>query len=113
SNSGNVQGGVTDKTKTRILMAMKGYAGGSTRRQAHALADDVAWVLTGKRGIAQGRIVFKTEIGGGAREVYISDYDGHNAQAATHDGANLSAPCWAGHDGIFYSSYKFGTPQIF
>ena len=113
SNAGNVQGGVTEKFSKRVVLPVKGYAGGSLRRQAHALADDIAAALTGKAGIAQTRIAFKVEIGGGAREVYVADYDGHGAQAATHDGANLSAPCWAGRSAIYYSSYKFGTPQIF
>ncbi|HTG44883.1 MAG TPA: hypothetical protein VK633_10160, partial [Verrucomicrobiae bacterium] len=31
----------------------------------------------------------------------------------TRDDTIVSAPCWAGHASLFYSSYKLGNPRIF
>lgn len=112
SNASSVEGRVVEKINKHEILA-KAYTGNSARAQAHALADDIALAITGKPGIAQTKIAFKVETGGGAREIYVADYDGFSAQAATRDGANVSAPCWAGRTALFYSSYKLGTPQIF
>jgi TolB protein len=113
SNAGNVQGGVTDKTTKFQVMPRKGYTGGTPRSQTHALADDIAQVLTQLPGIAQRKITFKVHTGPGTKEIYIADYDGHNGRAVTQDGVNVSAPCWAGRTTLFYSSYKLGNAAIF
>lgn len=112
SNSGNVQGALQDRiSKTTIFS--KAYGGASPRRQAHALADDVVLAVTGRRGVAQTRIAFKCDTGRSS-EIYVSDYDGFGAQAVTHDNSIVAAPCWApGHAALYYTSYKFGNPDIF
>jgi TolB protein len=110
SNNGNVQGALA-LTKTPVFS--RAYTGGALRRQAHALADDVVQAVTGKRGIAQTRIAFKVDTGA-ASEIYVSDYDGHNAQAVTHDNTIVAAPCWVpGQMALYYTSYKFDNPDIF
>ena len=110
SNNGNVQGALV-LAKTPVFS--KAYSGASLRRQAHALADDVVQAVTGKKGIAQTRIAFKVDTGP-ASEIYVSDYDGHNAQAVTHDNTIVAAPCWApGQMVLYYTSYKFDNPDIF
>src|SRR5205807_3742890 len=91
SNAGRVEGRVTEKINKQSILA-KAYTGGSLRTQAHALADDIALALTGKPGIAQSKISFKGETGRGNGEIYISDYDGHSAQAVTHDQTIAAAP---------------------
>jgi TolB protein len=92
----------------------RSYNGASIRRQAHAFADDVVQAVTGKKGIGQTKIAFKVEGSGGSGEIYVSDFDGHNAQAVTTDGAIVAAPAWVpGRFALFYTSYKLGYPDIF
>jgi len=92
----------------------RSYNGASLRRQAHAFADDIVQAITGKKGIAQTKIAFKVEAAGGNGEIYVADFDGHNAQAITHDDAIVAAPAWVpGRLAIYYTSYKRGNPDIF
>ncbi|HSY75049.1 MAG TPA: hypothetical protein VK810_06240 [Dongiaceae bacterium] len=113
SNSGNVIGRVSDKFAKKEILS-RSYTGASLRRQAHAFADDVVLAITGKKGIAQTKIAFKSQSPNGDGEIYVSDFDGGNPQAVTHDKTIVSAPAWVpGRLGIFYNSYKFGNPDIF
>jgi TolB protein len=113
SSSGDVVGRVVDRfAKTSILS--RSYNGSSMRRQAHAFADDVVLAVTGKKGIAQTRIAFKVEAASGNGEIYVADFDGHEAQAVTHDGVIVSAPAWVpGRAALYYNSYKLSNPDIF
>src|ERR1043166_8678332 len=112
SNASRGEGRVVARiTKNQILA--KAYTGGSLRSQTHALADDIALAITGKKGIAQTKIAFKGETGRGNGEIYIADYDGHNPQAVTHDQTIVAAPCWSRHSTLFYASYKLGAAKIF
>ncbi len=113
SDSGNVIGRVTDKFAKSALLA-RSYTGASLRRQAHAFADDIVFAITGKKGIAQTKIAFKAEAPGGNGEIYVADFDGHGAQAVTHDGTIVAAPSWVpGHLAVCYNSYLRGNPDIF
>jgi TolB protein len=126
SNNGNVQGTVTDRVMASVSVGAnsasrttgytrlnKSYSGGSTRRQAHAFADDIALALTGTKGIAQTKIAFKVDTGS-TSEIYISDFDGHNAQAITRDNSIVAAPTWVpGKLALYYTSYRLGNPDIF
>lgn len=118
SNSGRVEGRVIDRLSKAQLLG-KAYAGGDARRLAHALADDIVLTLTRKPGVAQTRIAVKVETGRDAlgrkiSEIYLADYDGHNAVPVTRDGAIIAAPCWVpGRRALCYTSYKPGTPTIF
>ncbi len=113
SSAGDVVGRVVDRfAKTTILS--RSYNGASVRRQAHAFTDDMVLAITGKKGIAQTRIAFKVEASSGNGEIYVADFDGHNAQAVTHDGVIVSAPSWVpGRSALYYNSYKLGNPDIF
>ena len=92
SNAGSVQGRLSDRiSKTPIFS--KAYTGGSLRTQAHALADDVVAALTKRKGIGQTKIAFKVDTGA-ASEVYIADFDGHNAHQVTRDNTIVAAPVW-------------------
>jgi TolB protein len=113
SNGGRVEGGVTDKVTKHPVMPRKAYTGGTLRSQTHALADDIAQALTQLPGIAQRKITFKTHTGPGAKEIYISDYDGHNAKPVTQDRVNVAAPSWGEKNILYYSSYKLGNAAIF
>lgn len=92
----------------------RSYSGANVRREAHAFSDDVVQAIRGVRGIGQTKIAFKVEEAGGSGEIYVSDIDGHNAQAVTTDGAIVAQPAWVpGRLALFYTSYKLGSPDIF
>ena len=66
-----------------------------------------------RKGIAQTKIAFKGENGPNS-EIYIADFDGHNAQAVTKDNSLVAAPCWVpGHMALYYVSYKLNHADIF
>jgi TolB protein len=112
NNSTSLEGRVVDRI-TRAVKLAKAYTGGSSRAQAHAFADDIALALTGRPGIAQTKIAFRSGTRRGQSEIYVADYDGFNARAATQDGSLNVAPCWAGVATLYYCSYKPGRPQVF
>ena len=112
SNTGNVQGQLTDRFGKASLLSTV-YSGASARAQAHRLADDVVLKITGTKGIAETKISFKAG-SGRSSEIYIADFDGHNRQAVTKDNTDVAAPCWVpGHLALYYTSYKLGSPNIF
>lgn len=110
SNNGQVVGRLADKNKTSIFS--RAYKGGNTRSQAHALANDIIFAITQKKGIAQSKIAFRVEQGATA-EIYVADYDGANAIAVTADKALVSAPTWVpGQRKLLYSTRKSGFWDI-
>jgi TolB protein len=109
--NGQVEGHLSNAL-TRKNHLDKAYTGGSLRTQAHALADDVVEAVTGKRGVARTKIAFKLQTGGNS-EIYLADYDGHNAKALTHDRTVVAAPSWApGQRKLYYTTYLFGNADI-
>jgi TolB protein len=113
SSAGNVQGYVTDLLSKQTKFS-RSYTGASLRRQAHAFADDIVFAITGKKGIGQTKIAFKAQAVTGNGEIYVSDFDGHNAQAVTHDNSIVAAPAWVpGRLALYYTSYEPGNPDIF
>ncbi len=66
SNTGNVQGYVTDRISRQTKFS-RSYTGASLRREAHAFADDIVLAITGKKGIGQTKIAFKAQAPGGER----------------------------------------------
>ena len=118
SGAGNVSGYVTDAISKQVKFS-RTYTGASLRREAHAFADDIVATITGKPGIAQlrgamARIAFKAQAAGGYGEIYVADFDGHNAQAVTHDNSIVAAPAWVpGQLALYYTSYQPGNPDIF
>jgi TolB protein len=113
SNSGNVAGRVLDKLARQEILS-RSYTGASLRREAHALADDIVFAITKKKGIAQTKIAFKAQSENGNGEIYVSDFDGGNPQAVTHDDAIVAAPAWVpGRLALYYTSYQPGNPDIF
>ncbi len=113
SSAGNVQGAVTDAVSKQTKFS-RSYTGASLRRQAHTFADDIVLAITGKKGIGQTKIAFKASAASGNGEIYVSDFDGHNSQAVTHDNTIVAAPAWVpGHLALYYTSYQPGNPDIF
>jgi len=104
---------VTDRFSKNALLA-RSYTGASIRREAHAFADDIVMAIRHEKGIALTKIVFKAEQPDGNGEIYVADFDGHNPQAVTHDGAIVAAPAWVPDRlALYYTSYKLGNPDIF
>jgi len=113
SNSGSVAGTVTDKFARKVILS-RSYTGATLRQQAHAFADDIVFAITGKKGIGRTKIAFKAEAPNGHGEIYVSDFDGYNAVAVTHDHAIVAAPAWVpARLALLYTSYKPGNPDIF
>ena len=114
SAAANVTGTLTDKVAKKVLLS-NSYNGTDLRRQAHAFANDIVFTITGKKGIGLTQIAFKAQpTGNGAGEIYISDFDGHDAQPVTHDNVIVSHPSWTpGRLALFYNSYKLGNPDIY
>jgi len=113
SANGGVGGSLTDMVARRVLFS-RNYNGAGSRRLAHAFADDIVLAATGVKGIGQTQIAFKSQAPDGTGEIFVSDFDGHNAQAITHDNVIVAAPAWApGRMALYYNSYKLGNPDIY
>jgi TolB protein len=111
SNSGNLQGRVTDRYSKNTLVS-KAYSGGSMIEQAHLFVDEFLTALQ-RPGIARTKIAFKKDTGANS-EIYVSDFDGFSAQAVTADNTIVAAPTWAPKRlALYYTSYKMGNPDIF
>src|SRR5205085_2839046 len=110
-NNGNLQAKATDAVNKSTLVS-KAYTGGALRRQVHAFVDEFIEARHGKP-IAKTKIAFKGESGQNG-EIYISDFDGHNAQSVTRDGTIVAAPSWVpGQLALYYVSYKLNHADIF
>ena len=90
SNNGNLEAKATDPHNKSTLVS-KAYSGASLRRQAHAFADDFVQALGQRKGICQTKIAFKGESNRHS-EIYVADFDGHNAQPVTRDNSIVAAP---------------------
>jgi TolB protein len=114
TDAGTVTGSVTDKFAHKMILS-RSYNGASARRQAHAFADDIAQTIRNTKPICQTKIAFKSQPGGeGPGEIYVADFDGHDAQAVTSDGTIVARPAWMpGRMALFYTSYARGNPDIF
>src|SRR2546422_9933828 len=112
NNNSSVVGRVTDRINRASLLA-KEYTGGTPRSEAHSLSDDIVEKITGRKGIARTKIAFKVENGPNS-EIYVADYDGHNAIAVTQDHTITRDPTWVpGRRMLYYTSYKAGNPDIY
>ena len=113
-NNGNVEGRVVDAKSQANLLA-KAYSGGSPRSQAHALANDIVFAITGKKGIGNTKIAFRMEKNGGRNaEIYVADFDGHGATAITADNSLVAGPAWVpGQRRLVYASWMSGPTYTF
>jgi TolB protein len=105
--------GVLADVNNKATLFNRSYPGGSTRAQAHALADDVVLAITGRKGVSRTKLVFKVQKDR-ISEVYASDFDGANPVQLTADGSIVAAPAWRpGRKSIVYTSYLAGNADIF
>ena len=115
---GDLQGGLRGRLVDRLgggaTLFSRQYSSGSSREQAHALANAVVEQVFRQKGIAHTKIAFKSRASGGWPEIYVADYDGFRSQAITKDRSNVAAPTWVpGKLKLFYTSYKLRNPDIF
>ncbi len=86
------------------------------RLAVHSVSDAVAEWVTGERGVAATRIVFRMQAFGetSGREIYIVDFDGENLRRLTWDRSIATSPAWS-PDGmrIAYGSFKSGFPLLY
>lgn len=82
------------------------------RKIVHRFADEVVMQLTGKRGVAETRISFLSQVGEN-KEIFVVDFDGHNKKKLTDDHAVLLTPEWS-PDGnwIVYTSFAANNPDL-
>ncbi|MFN7141319.1 MAG: hypothetical protein ACK4UN_18485 [Limisphaerales bacterium] len=111
-NGGNVEGQLIDGLSKRPVFS-KSYSGGTLRSQAHALANDIIFAVTGVKGVAHTKIAFRVDQGD-TSEVFVADYDGHNAVAITSDRTEVALPTWVpGQRKLLYSSRRNGFLHLF
>jgi TolB protein len=114
SQNGRVEGRLTAAGASQPLWA-RAYAGGVTRSQAHAFANDIVKEIRGTAPIFQTRIAFRGQEGRSTEfaEIAVSDFDGYNAKVLTHDGTSVEGPCWIpGGGGLLYTSWKNDGEEI-
>jgi TolB protein len=95
------------------------YSGSVAKIRAlcHQISDDAVEAI-GKYsgqpmiGIAQTRIAFIYKRGG-ASELAVMDYDGHNVSVLTRDASISARPRWVNEHQIVYMSYRSGAPAIY
>jgi TolB protein len=85
------------------------------RRVAHTFADEIVLFLTSKKGIALTSIAFVSDRdGGGNKELYLMDYDGHDQRRITGHKSISMSPAWSGGgDTLAYVSFFAGGPALY
>lgn len=84
-----------------------------SRSLMHRIANEIISILTGQKGMFLSKIAF-VGTSSGHKEIYISDYDGHNVEQITSDRSIALLPRWS-PDGekIAYNSYKDGGALLY
>ncbi len=100
-------------TRKKLLGKSYNASANSARGLAHKVADEIVYAVTGKRGMASGKIA---AVGNrtGRKELYICDMDGKNMRQITKDRSIVVGPRWT-PDGknLTYTSYKRGYPNVY
>ncbi len=79
----------------------------------HRVADDIIQSLTGHPGPFLTRLAF-IGTSTGRKEMYISDFDGHNVQQITHYGTITLSPRWSPcGKSIIYTSFRDSETVLF
>ena len=86
---------------------------GKGRMAAHEFSDAITKAVTGLPGFAASKLAF-IAAAGRTKELYVSDMDGYNTRAITHDGTISASPALS-RDGtkLAYTSYKSGYPDVY
>ncbi len=103
-----------DTFNTQLLKG-KVYTGppDQVRRMIHLFCAEVSHALTGSWGVFASKLAFVSTVDGN-KEIFVSDFDGHNPTRITrHKNISLS-PAWSS-DGqwLAYVTYAGGKPDIY
>ena len=82
------------------------------RALAHRFADAIYKHFTRESGPFESKLAFVRKYGKD-REVWLSDWDGQNAQAVATQGINLLPTMMPGGEGVAYTSYRSGKPDLY
>lgn len=103
-----------DTFNTKLLKG-KIYTGppDQIRRMIHLFCSEVSYALTGKWGVFNSKLTFVSTVNGN-KEIFISDFDGHNPRQVTRHKSISLSPAWSS-DGqwLAYVSYAGGKPDIY
>lgn len=91
----SMEGLVYDSGSDEVIGG-KRYVGSPSvlRLMAHRFVDELVFRYTGEPGIARTKIAYVAEHGA-ARELFVMDYDGHDARQLTADGFLNLMPRWS------------------
>ncbi len=82
------------------------------RKAIHQFADEVVLQLTGKRGIAETKVAFLSQIEG-SKEIYTIDFDGYGLRKVTDEKSIILTPAWSPDGGwLVYTSYAARNPDL-
>jgi TolB protein len=103
------------KTSSRQRVLGKSYktTASDARGLAHKVADEIVLAVTGKKGMASGKIALVSSRTG-RKELYVCDMDGKNVRQITKDRSIVVGPGWTPDaKNITYTSYKRGYPNVY
>ncbi len=116
ASGGQLQAGcAVYKTATRQRVLGKNYNGSAAgaRGLAHKVADEILFALTGKTGMASGRLALVLKKGK-VKELVMCDMDGKNMKQLTRDRSIVVDPHWTpGGKNLTYTSYKRGYANVY
>lgn len=101
--------------KKGYLLVGKRYSGtpADARLMAHRFADEIMRQVTGEPGVFQTRLTYVSNASG-HKEIYVSDFDGHNAKRLTRYKSISLDPAWsADNKALAFTSYKDGRPFMY
>lgn len=103
-----------DTFNTKLLKG-KIYTGpeSQVRRMVHLFCAEISHAVTGKWGVFNSRLTFVSTVNGN-KEVFVSDFDGHNPRQVTHHKSICLSPAWSSDSQwLAYVSYARGKPDIY
>jgi TolB protein len=102
----------TVATAKEELKVAEARAPADARRIAHAFADAIYQSFTREPGGFQSRIAFVKKSGSN-KDVWMADWDGHNAFPVAQGGLNILPGVTADGAGVAFTSYRRGHPELF
>jgi TolB protein len=103
------------KASNRQRLLGKSYKAttAEARGLAHKAADEIVLAVTGKKGMASGKVALVSNRTG-RKELYVCDIDGKNLRQVTKDRSIVVGANWT-PDGknVVYTSYKRGYPNVY
>lgn len=103
-----------DVYRGRLIMG-KRFLGkvGEERHLMHRVSDAIIYALTGQRGMFLSKLAYVGNATG-HKEIYVSDYDGADAQMITSDNSIALFPKWSpSGDKILFNSYREGGAMLY